>query len=182
MELLEAIYQRRAVREFKNQPLTRNALQELVDAAIQAPSAMNAQPWHFTIIRNPRVLDQISANAKRFLLESDGTPEPLRAELSDPAFHIFYRAPALVLISVRGADWAREDAALAAENLMLAAHDQGLGTCWIGLAQGWLGTKEGRKAADLSGDLVPAAPIIVGHPANVPPQVPRRSPTIRWMD
>lgn len=182
MELLEAIYQRRAVREFQNQPVARNALQELVDAAIQAPSAMNAQPWHFTIIRNPRLLDQISAEAKRFLLKSDGTPEALRAEIFDPNFHIFYRAPALVLISIRGADWAREDAALAAENLMLAAHDQGLGTCWIGLAQGWLGTEHGRKTVDLPKDFVPVAPIIVGHPVGAPQQVPRKSPTIRWMD
>jgi len=182
MDLLEAIHRRRATREFKDQPVVRNALQELVDAAIQAPSAMNAQPWHFTIIRNPRLLDKISTEAKRFLLESDGTPESLRAELSDPGFHIFYRAPALVLISIRGADWAREDAALAAENLMLAAHDQGLGTCWIGLAQGWLGTEDGRKTVDLPKDCVPVAPIIVGHPVSVPPQVPRRPPTIRWMD
>ncbi|MGN6514672.1 MAG: nitroreductase family protein [Rhizomicrobium sp.] len=182
MELLEAIYQRRAVREFRKQPVARNTLQELVDAAIQAPSAMNAQPWHFTIVRNPRLLDQISSGAKRFLLDSGGAPDSLRMELSDPAFHIFYNAPALVLISAPDAGWTREDAALAAENLMLAAHDQGLGTCWIGLAQGWLGTKEGRRAIDLAENLVPVAPIIVGHPVGNTPQVPRKPPAIRWMD
>ena len=56
--------------------------------------------------------------------------------LNDPKFHIFYHAPVLVVIAAaEPTDWAVEDCALAAENLMLAAYAKGLGTCWIG----WLG-------------------------------------------
>jgi nitroreductase len=182
MELLEAIYQRRSVRTFKTQPVVRNTLQELVGVAVQAPSAMNAQPWHFTIIQKADLLDRISTEAKWFLLALDEASKELRAELADPKFHIFHGAPALILISVRGADWAEEDAALAAQNLMLAAHDQGLGTCWIGLAQAWLATKDGKAAVDLPGDCTPVASIIVGHPSGITPQVPRKPPTIQWID
>ncbi len=107
---------------------------------------------------------------------------PMRAHLEDPAFHIFYHAPALVLISARDADWASEDSALAAENLMLAACAEGLGTCWIGFAQRWLETRDGRRAVGLPEGYVPVAPLIVGHPHEAAPPVPRRAPAIHWLD
>lgn len=182
MELLEAIYQRRAVRSFKNKPLARNTLQELVDAAVQAPSAMNAQPWHFTIVRSSVLLDRIAAEAKQFLLVSGDAPEGLRLELLSPEFHVLHHAPALILISIRGKDWAAEDAALAAQNLMLAAHDQGLGSCWIGLAQGWFASEEGRRIINLPNEFSPMAPIIVGHPGTIPPPVSRKAPVIQWIE
>ena len=45
MDVREAIYGRRAVREFTTEPVEEAALRRLVDAAIQAPSAVNQQPW-----------------------------------------------------------------------------------------------------------------------------------------
>ncbi len=185
MELLEAIYQRRAVRSFKKLPVAEDMLQELIDAAIQAPNAVNAQPWNFTVIRNATLLDKISAASKQHMLASPGEVSAMhgfREYLGNPDFHIFYHAPVLVLISVRGQDWAAEDAALAAQNLMLAAHDRGLGTCWIGFAQRWLQTGEGRRFIDLPSGCVPIAPIIVGHPDGVTPPVPRKAPVIQWID
>ena len=80
--------------------------------------------------------------------------------LSDPEFNIFYHAPALIVITAaQPTDWAVEDCALAAENLMLAAHAAGLGSCWIGFAQHWLGTPEGKTALGLPPSYSPIAPI-----------------------
>lgn len=185
MELLEAIYQRRAVRSFKRMSVAEDMLQELVDAGIQAPSAVNAQPWHFTIVRSAAVLDKISVSAKQHMLSTLGSTSTMsgfREHLASPDFHIFYHAPVLIVISARDRDWAAEDASLAAQNLMLAAHDQGLGTCWIGFAQRWLAAEEGRRLINLPPDCIPIAPIIVGHPDGVTPPVPRKAPVIRWMD
>ena len=184
MELLEAIYQRRAVRSFKKIPVAQNTLQEIIDAAIQAPSAVNSQPWNFTVIRNAAQLDRISAASKQHMLAALGDASAMhgfREHLANPDFHIFYHAPALILISARSGEWAAEDASLAAQNLMLAAHDQGLGTCWIGFAQRWFATEEGRRSIDLPPDCTPVAPIIVGHPDGATPPVPRKAPVIRWM-
>ena len=104
------------------------------------------------------------------------------AILSDPDFHIFYHAPALILISsVTESPWTVEDCSLAAENLMLTARAVGLGTCWIGFAQAWLGTPEGKAMLKLSGAYAPVAPIIVGHPKSDPPSIPRKEPEIRWI-
>ncbi len=185
MDVTEAIYKRRATRNFTTAPVAVDILTKLVDAAIQAPSAFNAQPWHFTIIRNPALLDRISAAAKPHMLHTldpKSAPNGIREHLNNPDFHVFYHAPAMILISGKEGEWTAEDVGLAAENLMLAAHAAGLGTCWIGFAQPWLKTPEGKRAVELDPNYIPIAPIIVGHPRETPPPVPRNPPLLQWID
>lgn len=179
MDIREAIYGRRAVREYSDAPVDDATLLQLIDAAIQAPSAVNQQPWSFTIVRDQSLLARISRDAKAHMLGTlaDGpASDHFRGLLSNPGFHIFYHAPVLVLISAAAdSPWAVEDCSLAAENLMLAAYAAGLGTCWIGFAQRWLGTADGKDAVGLAAGSVPVAPIIVGHPKAWPPAVPRKA-------
>ena len=105
-----------------------------------------------------------------------------RSHLRDTGFDIFYGAPALIVISsVVDNQWAIENCALAAQNLMLAACAEGLGTCWIGFAQMWLVTPEGKAVLGVPSVYVPVAPIIVGHPKAPPPPVPRKPPEVRWI-
>ncbi len=186
MELMDAIKHRRSVRAFTDVPVAKEVLLGLVDAAIWAPSANNTENWHFTIIQNKALLDRISEATKAHMqkvtdLATAGTR--VRQHLhAGPDFHVFYHAPAVILISTIGGDFAVEDAALAAENLMLAAHGQGLGTCWIGLAQKWLETAEGKRAVEIGPRYIPVAPIIVGTPKGETPPVPRKAPLARWID
>ena len=185
MELLQAIYERRSVREYTDEPVSDIALRELIDAAILAPSAINQQPWCFVVVKSRPLLAHISDQAKAYLLKSSlGAPvHPFRDMLNDPKFDIFYGAPALIVIAAaEPTDWAIEDCALAAENLMLVAHGAGLGTCWIGFAQNWLGTPEGKATLGLPPSYSPVAPIIVGHPRRRPAPVPRKTPNIRWLN
>jgi len=185
MDLIEAIYTRRAIREFTAEPVDDKVLRQLIDAAIQAPSAVNQQPWSFLVVQNKVLLAQISREAKAHMLRT--SPVGLASHhfqelLSDSKFDIFYHAPVLIVIStVAQSPWAVEDCSLAAENLMLVARAFGLGTCWIGFAQTWLGTPEGKATLNLPASYVPVAPIIVGHPKAAPPPVPRKEPEIRWI-
>jgi nitroreductase len=186
MDLKEAIYSRRATREFTAEPVDEKTVRALIDAAVQAPSAVNAQPWSFCVIRDKALLGRISREAKAQMLKS--TPIGLISHhfthiLNDESFNIFYQAPVLIVIcSVADIPWAVEDCALAAANLMLAARAAGLGSCWIGFAQGFLGTPEGKAALKLPAAYKPVAPIIVGHPKSEPAPVPRKEPEIRWID
>ena len=185
MDLIEAIYSRRAVRAFTDDPVDDRTLRQLIDAAIQAPSAVNQQPWSFCVVRDKAVLTRLSREAKDHLLKTTAAgllSHHFQEMLGNPDFDIFYRAPVLIVISaVAASPWATVDCALAAENLMLAAHGVGLGTCWIGFAQALLGTPEGKAALNLPATHVPVAPIIVGHPKGALSPVPRKEPDIRWI-
>ena len=64
MDLKEAIYSRRAVREFTAEPVKDETLRLLIDAAVQAPSAVNQQPWLFSVVRDKALLAQISTKRR----------------------------------------------------------------------------------------------------------------------
>lgn len=185
MDLIEAIYSRRAVRRYEPRPLTRELIGGLIDAAIQAPSAMNRQPWTFTVVQERELLQRLSDSAKAFLAGGDAShPEVSGAarRLLTPEFDIFYGAPALIVISATSPDaFATADCCLAAENLMLAARAQGLGSCWIGFAEAWLSTPQGKAALGIAEDRTPVAPVILGWPQGETPPTPRNPPEIHWI-
>ena len=185
MDLERAIHSRRAVREYLDESIGHPVLQRLIDAAIQAPSAVNEQPWLFTVVQDRGLLALICREAKAQLLSvppQNLALHRLHELRNDPDFDIFYGAPVLIVISsATQSRWAVENCALAAQNLMLAACAEGLGTCWIGLSQGWLATIEGKAALGLPATCLPVAPIIVGPPKSAPATVPRKEPQIRWI-
>jgi nitroreductase len=185
MDVSHAIYGRRAMRDYTSEPVADGTLRELIQAAVQAPSAVNQQPWYFTVVRDKAVLECISREAKAYMLKKTPAalvPHHFEEVLGSASSDIFYDAPALIVIAaLSDGAWAVEDCALAAQNLMLAATGAGLGTCWIGFAQGWLATAEGKAAIGLADAYRPVAPIIVGHPKSVPPPVARNEPRIRWI-
>lgn len=185
MELTDALYTRRAVRDFTATPVDQPTITALIDAAIQAPTAMDEQPCSYVVVRDKALLDRISTEAKAWMLKT--TPAGLLSHhfqetLGNPNFHVLYHAPALIVIAGKHeGPWTVIDCTLAAQNLMLAARGSGLGSCWIGFAQGWLGTPEGKAALQLPAGYVPVAPIIVGHPKAWPQRPTKNEPKIRWI-
>jgi nitroreductase len=184
MDILDAMKNRRSVREFAPQAPSRGEIEALVALATAAPCAANRQFWSFCVITDRALLDRLSTEARAYMtrVRPLDLPENLYQKLADPAFHVFYRAPALILVSgTKGAPWCAEDCALAAQNIMLAAVSAGLGTCWIGLCQPYLDTPAGRAAIGLAEDETPVAPIALGRPAAASAPVPRAAPRIRWL-
>ncbi|MGV3720416.1 MAG: nitroreductase family protein [Actinomycetota bacterium] len=182
MEVLEAIRSRRAVRAYTNQQVDRPVIEALLNAAVQAPSAMNDQPWAFAVIQNRKLLDRLSAEAKTHWLEA--TPESLalealREHLRSPDFNVFYDAGTLIVICAQPTGMnPEEDCCLAAQNLMLAACSMGLATCPIGLARPVLNTLEGKLLAEIPGDYAAVFPVIVGYPRGETGAPPRRAPEV----
>ncbi|MDH7568922.1 MAG: nitroreductase [Armatimonadota bacterium] len=182
MEALEAIRTRRSVRAYLPRPVERAHLEQLIDAARLAPSAMNTQPWAFGVLQGIENVRQYGARAKAHLLShlhQFPALERYRERLTDPAFEIFYGAPALVLIYARqrGAR-AEADCNLAAQNLMLAAHALGLGTCWIGFAHTFFDLPETKAELGAPGEAVLVAPIVVGYPAGPTPAREKNPPVV----
>jgi nitroreductase len=182
MDAVEAIYQRRSVRRYTDQPVEKETIRHLLDAAIRAPSAMNAQPWSFAIIQDPVVLRSLSDRAKRNLLEEHGDDPRMdryREILGDPDFDIFYGAPVLIVVCAgQTGFFPTEDCCLAGENLMLAAVASGLATCCIGWARALLNKTEVKQELGIPADLAPVLPIILGHPDETPAAPPREAPRI----
>lgn len=187
MELLEAVYTRRSIRKYAKTPIQKKTMETLLNAAVQAPSASNSQPWAFLVIQNRSMLRELSDKSKQTLLSGmDSEPKLARykALLSNKDFDIFYQAPALVVILAKPAGMhPNEDCCLAAQNFMLAAHDLELGTCWIGFAMAALTLPEVRRSLGIPYDYQVVAPIIVGYPESPSPAIPKNPPeVIKWLD
>ena len=186
-EIGEAIFYRRAIRHYTDQPVDPATISELLRAAVQAPSALNQQPWAFGVFHGHQRLREYSERAKQHLV---ATFPPtfelhLRSELyENPDYDIFHNADTLIVIyAARGRLNPNEDCCLAAENLMLAAYGMGLGTCPIGFAGSWLNLLETKRELGVPEHYSAVFPLVVGYPAEKPARGPRNEPEIvgwRW--
>lgn len=186
MSLTEAIYSRRSVRKYEPTRVDDVTIGAVLEMAVQAPSAMNRQPWGFTVVQDLARLRRYSDQAKLLLLATmpaDAKAERYAAMLADPAFNIFYDASTLIVVSVDAPDpYSDPDCWLAVQNLLLAAHTRGLGTCCVGLAVAVLNTPEIKRELGVAPDGRVVAPIILGVPGVQPPPVPRRPPRLlAWL-
>ncbi len=182
--VLEVIKSRRAIRSFEAKSVPESAIQIIIEAATYAPSAINIQPWKFTIITNKSEIKRLSDTAKPLLLSSlpDVADEGLtrfRSALSNPQFNVFYDAPLLIFISGVKSQFAVNDCSMAAQNMMLTAYTLGVGSCWIGAAVQAANTPKGKADLGVPEDHQVYAAIIFGYPKNGFPQAPeKRSPQI----
>lgn len=180
MNVLEAIAARHSVRDYADAPVAREAIERLLHAAAQAPTAMNTQHWAFGVIQGGEKLADIGERARLALLaelDGRGVTGGFRERLEKPDMALFHGATALIVIyGPAGDDFAAINCALAAENLMLAATELGLGTCWIGMASALLNDPEFKRELGVPEAMTAVAPIIVGHPAGGMPTGPRKNP------
>lgn len=142
-ETLKSIRNRRSIRVYKPEQIQDDELNAIVDAGLYAPSAMNQQPWHVTVIQNPEMLKSLNDDAKESIAKSE---DPYFSKFASEAFNIFYNAPtAVVVSSVADSPYAVGDCAALTENMLVAAESLNIGSCWVGLASFAL---KGPKAAE----------------------------------
>jgi nitroreductase len=188
-----AILGRRAVRAYTDEMPVDAVIRSLLDAAIQAPTAMHEEQWAFAVMQSKAALKRYSDRAKSMMIEDarhhiDLLPRPSSqrdrlAMIADPAFNIFYDAGTLIVICRKSTGtYVEADCWLAAENLMLAAYAQGLGTCCIGFAIPVLNTPEAKRDLGIPDNGAAVVPIIVGVPRGTVAPVARKPPEIlRWI-
>ncbi|MBN1929271.1 MAG: nitroreductase family protein [Chlorobiaceae bacterium] len=186
-ETISTILRRRSVRAYRPDPVGQAELELMLEAGRHAPTAMNQQPWHFTVIRNPELLGKLEEHCISAFLESK--VEALREVAKMEGFSVFYHAPLLVIISGDPAALApQNDCTLAMENMMIAATSLGIGSCWTNAVMMHYATDKGKAAFAELGVTFPKgyqpyAAAAFGYPAEPYPETPpKKADCITIMD
>jgi len=149
MSVLGLFKNRRSVKEYSLREVSNKVLFEILEAARWAPSAHNAQPWRFIVVRGPNVKRELAkAMASRWDkdMRKDCVPIEDRESLIKTTVERFTKAPILIIACLTMEDMdkypdkrrqkieyimAVQSVAAAIENMLLAAHAEGLSTCWF---------------------------------------------------
>jgi len=179
--VLEAIKSRRSIRSYEDKPVPESAIEIMLEAATYAPSAINIQPWKFTIITSKAEMKRLSDIAKPALLRTipdvgNEALSGLRKRLADPLYNIFYDAPLLIFVSGIKGRYDIYDCSMAAQNMMLVAYSLGIGSCWIGTAVGLANDPKIKAELGVPEDHQVHAAVIFGYPKNGFPQSPPKHP------
>ena len=140
---------RRSIRRYEDRPVPRAILEQILEAAIWAPSAHNRQPWRFALLTDPGIKEKLALEMGR-RLRADQEADALPAELIEADVNRSYQrltgAPAVIVLSLSMSDmdsypdqkrqdneWlmAVQSTAMAGQNIFLSAHALGLGACWM---------------------------------------------------
>jgi nitroreductase len=149
LNAFDAITRRQGVLRFKPDPVKRELIRQVLQAATAAPSPANTQPWEFIVVDDQSLSQQVAeylveTQAEFVFRQLMGTPEPFIEHLLK-LYDEFYHAPCFIILcrhqrtelaqssfkaTVRDWDLCSLGAAMA--NLMTAATGMGLGTRWFG--------------------------------------------------
>lgn len=194
MDVFEAINGRRSIRKFLNEPVSDEDLKIILDAARKAPSGNNRQPWHFVVIKNKGVLEEMAEAVHRKMDAMLTWPEAQGHERGIRRYRYFftffsqapvviavlrevYTSPISQVIEKRGLTLyhhsAEQSAAAATQNLVLAAHALGYGTCWM--TGPLVAIEELEAILKLPPGRHLMALIPLGKAAQMPPARPRKS-------
>lgn len=147
----DVIFKRRSIRKFTDQPVEKEKLVQLLQAAMAAPTAMNAQPWEFVVITEKEVMDRFRGSL------------------------MFAKMNAPVAIGVLGSTrmqrnkagekfWV-QDCSAATENIVLTATALGLGSVWIGVHPVTIFKRQVSEILNLPEGVTPLNLVFIGYPA-----------------
>lgn len=129
-DTIRTLKERRSIREYKKKQITDEQLNQILDAAMFAPSGMGAQPVIMVVVQNEELMQKLSKmNAKVY------------GHTDDP----FYGAPTVVIVlSDKNRNTYIEDGSLVMGSLMNAAYSVGVDSCWIHRAKEMFESEEGK--------------------------------------
>jgi nitroreductase len=153
MELFEGIITRRSVRKFTNQPVPDDIVEKVLTAAMHAPSGRNMQSWHFVVINDRKILDQIAA---------DWTNAEMANQVS-----LAIAVCADEQIQPIEPAWAI-NCSNATMNLWLAVHSLGLAAVWCGLYPNQERQQGISSLLKLPETIKPFALVPIGYAAETP--------------
>jgi nitroreductase len=158
LDKLDVLYDRKSVRKFKDEPVAEDDLKEILNGALNAPSAVNCQNWHFVVIRNKEKIKKIKTivmDKYEDIIEKLETQALIDRFNKKIKYYTFFdQAPVLILVFAseyksktpailkesgygqdielfEKADPSIQDIGAAMQNLQLNATYHGYGTTWM---------------------------------------------------
>lgn len=174
MELWETIKHRRAIRRFAPKQIEEEALRQILEAGLYAPSAGGRQGVLFAVCQDQQVNQKLGkikrANSQPRMASGNNCVSREQPSIADDPklANAFYDAPTVItMFAPKNFLFAAEDCAVAAENMMLAADALGIGSCYIG--QGWTAFadpygQEILKQWDIRTDYYAVMQLLLGYP------------------
>ena len=148
MDILEAIFTRRSIRNFTGEPITEDQLEIILKAGFYAPSAHNKQPWHFIVVKDKEKIEAISQ--------------------IHPYAKMAPSAGCIIMVcgdkDIEGqSGFIAEDCSAAIQNILLASHGIGLGAVWCALYPISMLTKNAKKIFNIPNNVIPVGMVVIGH-------------------
>ena len=158
MDAMDAVLSRRSIRRYTEKPVQDETIKELLEAAMSAPSAGNEQPWHFVVISERKILNEI------------------------PRFHPYSQmlrdAPVAILVCgdeqlQKYQGYWVQDCSAATQNILIAIQAKGLGAVWLGVYPIEERVVGLRKLLGIPEHVIPFSLISIGYPAEQKPRSDR---------
>ena len=182
-ETIQTINSRRSIRKYQKKPIPDGEMKAIAEAAIHAPSAMNQQKWHFTVVQSPEMIAKMNETIRENLLSSG--VEFLAERAKSPDFNVFHGAPALIMVTAEeDARFTEIDCGAAAENIALAAESLNIGSCFIGMAEFLFASDDAKKVKQELG--IPEnyrhiITVVLGYKDMEPPVPPKNKDAINYI-
>ena len=162
MDLYEAIRNRRSIRKYKDRKIDDELINKIIEAGVWAPSAGNLQSWEVIVIKDPEMKSQLAVACyiRDFIAEA-------------PVVLVIcaYKQKSSDTYGERGQKlYCIQDAACAAQNMLLMIHDLGLGACWNGAFD----EDSVSSLLEIPDGVRPVAIITVGYPGEKPIAPPKK--------
>ena len=176
-EVLEAIKSRRSIRKYREEQIKDEEIDMILESAVYAPTGHNDQPWHFTVIQNKELIDEMSLESKKLMAES---PVEWMANMGRAEnLHLFYNAPTVIVVSgKKDAVSPLVDCCAAIQNMLIAAESLDIGSCWIGLVKFFFEDPENVAKFNLPENYDPYYAISFGYKGSLNNKAPERNKNV----
>lgn len=181
-EAIKAIKERRAVRTYKDKPIEKEKIKEIIECGLWAPSARNLQTWKFIVVTDKNLIKEMGARIQNKVIDNPRYSfVKERAKTKEDA--IFYSAPmAVFILGNKDNKWSIIDCSLAAENMMIAAKSLGIASCPIGMARYIKDEKDIVKKLNFPESYELVLTIAFGYADENPVAKERKKDAVNWVE
>lgn len=139
-----------------SRPVEPEKLARIIEAARLAPSACNAQPWHFVVVDDPALAARVGEATAGLGMNKFARQAPVHILLVEESMNL----TSFLGSKIKDKYFPLIDLGIAASHIVLAAEDEGLGSCILG----WFDEKEIKKLLGIPAGKRVLLDITVGYP------------------